>query len=84
MNNVPTAYLANDTLLAHSQWVRELLETKRLPKSFPRHPSFGDDEVEAYLLQSNLSPLLNGKTDWEIFSVDRYTAALRQQFINLT
>ena len=71
MNEIPAAYLANDTLLVHSQWVKDLLETRRIPKDFRRHPSFEDPEVEAYLQQSNLSPLLNGRPDWEAFSVDR-------------
>ena len=71
MNDIPEAYLTNETLVAHSKWVKELLDCRRIPKVFRRHPNFEDEEVKAYLLQSNVSPLVNGKPDWEIFSIDR-------------
>ena len=71
MKGIPDSYFTNDTLLANSEWVQELLELRRLPSNFPRHPNYQDQEVEAYILQSNLGPLTNGRKNWEVFSVDR-------------
>jgi len=71
MDGIPKSYFTNDTLLVNSDWVQELLVHRRLPTVFTRHPNFEDEEVEAYLLQSSISPLISGRKDWEVFSVDR-------------